>query len=126
MLANLGTTGPERRLRSALHRVGLRFRVDYRPVPSIRCTADVVFPKRHVCVFVDGCFWHGCETHFTVPMKNAEWWAEKIEDNVRRDSAKTQALEQAGWKVVRVWEHDLDTDADVRKVASRIATMVRS
>jgi DNA mismatch endonuclease (patch repair protein) len=120
MLANLGTSGPERRLRSALHCAGMRFRVNYRPTPRMRCAADVVFPRQRLCVFVDGCFWHGCPQHFVVPKTNATWWAEKIQDNVRRDSAQTCALEMAGWKVVRAWEHELQTEVAIREVVSII------
>ncbi len=124
MLANFGTTKPERRLRSALHRAGIRFRVDCRPIPEIRCAADVVFPRQRVCIFVDGCFWHGCPMHFRVPNTNADWWAEKIRDNARRDSVQTLALQRAGWEVVRIWEHELRTDAGICKVVSMIMVRV--
>src|SRR5437764_2324869 len=72
-------TAPERKLRSALHRSGLRFRVHVRPLPGVRREADIVFPKARVAVFVDGCFWHGCPDHAPWPKANAAWWREKIE-----------------------------------------------
>ncbi len=95
----------EVRLRSALHQAGLRFRKNVRPIPGLRCTADVVFPRQRVAVFVDGCFWHSCPKHGSAPRTNAEWWAAKLSATVARDAANRSTLEQGGWKVVRVWEH---------------------
>lgn len=70
-------TGPELVLRRALHAAGLRYRVGY-PVPGLpRRTIDIAFTRAKVAVFVDGCFWHGCEQHRTVPTANGAWWAEK-------------------------------------------------
>jgi DNA mismatch endonuclease (patch repair protein) len=108
MVANYGgNTSPERLLRSALFGLGLRFRRDARPIPTLRCEADIVFRGRRVCVFVDGCFWHGCPKHFVCPKTNAAWWAEKIRDNRARDRRQTRRLRRTGWKVIRVWEHAL-------------------
>jgi DNA mismatch endonuclease (patch repair protein) len=100
-------TGPEVSLRSALHRLGLRFRKDCRPLPALRCTADIVFRSRKVCVFVDGCFWHGCPQHCDAPKTNAPWWREKLALTIRRDRDRTRTLRDAGWTVIRLWEHDL-------------------
>ena len=100
-------TAPEKAIRSCLHRAGLRFRKDCRPEKDLRCKADVVFPRLKTCVFVDGCFWHGCPLHFKCPQKNSSWWREKINDNVARDRRQTEALSALGWKVVRIWEHDV-------------------
>jgi DNA mismatch endonuclease, patch repair protein len=113
-------TAPERALRSALHAAGLRYRVDF-PIPATRRRADVAFPKGRVVVFVDGCFWHGCPDHGTWPKRNAEWWRAKIEANRRRDRDTDVHLQDAGWTVVRVWEHDNPAAA-----ARRIAELVRS
>jgi DNA mismatch endonuclease (patch repair protein) len=104
------STAPELRLRKALHRLGYRYRVNARPVESIRCKADIVFSRRRVCVFVDGCFWHGCPDHFEIPRVNSAWWSEKVEDNRARDRTKTGMLESEGWTVVRLWEHEVTTD----------------
>src|ERR687889_633350 len=79
-------TAPERALRSELHRRGLRFRVDFTPLPKNRRRADVVFPRSRIAIFVDGCFWHGCPLHGTWPQRNAEFWRSKIETNKRRDA----------------------------------------
>ncbi len=100
-------TRPELLLRSGLHRLGLRFRKDYRPIRLLRCTADVVFPRQKVCVFVDGCFWHGCPLHHDAPKTNAKWWAEKVKNTARRDQERTKYLRDYGWTVIRLWEHDL-------------------
>jgi len=113
-------TGPELRLRSALHALGLRFRVDRRPDVAIPCRADVVFSRRRVAVFVDGCFWHGCPTHYAAPSTNGSYWAAKVEGNRRRDAATAAALEAAGWQIVRVWEHD-----DAARAAQAIDALVR-
>lgn len=106
MQANKGkNTKPERRLRSLLHKAGLRYRVSVRPIPTLRRTADVVFTSAKVAVFVDGCFWHGCPDHGSTPASNRDFWATKIAGNRARDAETTALLEQAGWTVVRVWEH---------------------
>ena len=99
-------TQPEVALRSELHRRGLRFRVHARPVPGLRREADIVFSKARVAVFVDGCFWHGCPEHRTHPQRNAEFWREKIDTNVRRDVETARVLAGHGWLAVRVWEHE--------------------
>lgn len=105
-------TGPERRLRSALHGSGLRFRVDL-PIETKerRVRPDIVFARKRVAVFVDGCFWHGCDKHRTWPKANSWYWESKIEGNIHRDQEDSRLLEQLGWKVVRIWEHDTVSDA---------------
>ncbi|WP_280723294.1 very short patch repair endonuclease [Kitasatospora sp. MAA4] len=106
MVGNKGRdTKPELRLRSLLHRAGLRYRVSARPIPSLRRTADVVFPKAKVAVFVDGCYWHGCPEHRSVPATNRDFWVEKIKDTKARDAETVRLLENSGWKVLRFWEH---------------------
>jgi len=111
-------TAIELELRSALHRMGLRFRVDFPPLEGSRRRADIVFPRARVVVFVDGCFWHSCPEHGTQPKENSAWWAEKLEQNRRRDADTTRALKEAGWTVLRFWEHeDTDTAADVVRQA---------
>lgn len=64
-----------------------------------------------MAVFVDGCFWHGCPAHASFPRNNATWWKDKIEQNRRRDRDTNRALEEAGWTVVRVWEHEQPDEA---------------
>lgn len=99
-------TQPELTLRKALHGSGLRYRVQY-PVPGLpRRTIDIAFTKRRLAVFVDGCFWHGCRAHRTIPASNHEWWAEKLARNAMRDAGTDAHLRRAGWSVLRVWEHE--------------------
>jgi DNA mismatch endonuclease (patch repair protein) len=80
--------------------------VDARPISGIRRRADIVFPREHIAIFVDGCFWHGCPEHHRPATKNAETWTAKIEGNKARDAETNQLLRSAGWKVIRVWEHE--------------------
>lgn len=113
-------TGPELRLRRAVHALGLRYRVATRPLPQFRRTADLVFTRVKVAVFVDGCFWHGCPTHHTRPRANAEYWSAKVERNRDRDLETTAVLQAAGWTVLRFWEHE-----DSIKSAWQVAQAVR-
>lgn len=99
-------TRPEKAIRSLLHAKGLRFRVCTRPVAQVRRTADIVFTKARVAVFVDGCFWHGCPQHYRVPRTNTTYWTNKISGNQMRDQETDSILQNAGWTVVRVWEHE--------------------
>lgn len=113
-------TAPEVALRRELHRRGLRFRVDW-PLPGLpRRRADVAFTRRHVAVFVDGCFWHACPEHGTAPASNADWWAAKLDKNVRRDRDTDRHLHLSGWTVIRFWEHqDADSAADAVEAVVR-------
>jgi DNA mismatch endonuclease, patch repair protein len=75
MLANRSRdTGPELAVRRRIHAMGLRYRVNARRVPTLRRTADLVFTRKRVAVFVDGCFWHGCLGHHSQPRANADFW----------------------------------------------------
>lgn len=114
-------TKPELALRSAVHRLGLRYRVGTQPLPSVRRTGDLVFSRARVVVFLDGCFWHGCPEHHTVAKTNAEFWAEKIRTNRTRDARTNQLLTDAGWQVVRVWEHE-----NPQAAAAHVADVVRA
>lgn len=113
-------TEPELALRRELHARGLRYRLAY-PVPGVsRCTIDIAWPSRKIAVFVDGCFWHRCPLHASMPHANGSWWAKKLEGNVARDQKVNAALEERGWTVVRVWEHE-----DPAEAAERIAALVQ-
>jgi DNA mismatch endonuclease (patch repair protein) len=111
-------TAPELRVRSLLHRMGLRFRVDYpvrdglpRPVRP-----DIAFTRRRLAVFIDGCFWHGCPQHGRKRGgENEPYWSAKIARNVERDQEQIARLAASGWSVLRAWEHE-----DPELVASRI------
>lgn len=99
-------TSVELAIRRRLHALGHRYRVDFRLEPSLRCRGDIVFTRRRVVVFVDGCFWHGCPEHATAPKNNADWWRAKLDANIERDERNRTALMQLGWRVIRVWEHE--------------------
>ena len=92
-------TAAEVAVRSALHRRGLRYRVDVRPIASLRRRADIVFRREKVAVFVDGCFWHGCAEHRGPPKTNTAWWQAKIERNRARDRNTDAQLFAEGWSV---------------------------
>jgi DNA mismatch endonuclease, patch repair protein len=99
-------TRPELALRSELHRRGLRFRTHLRPVDHLRYVVDIAFPRQRVAVAVDGCIWHGCPEHGMRPRTNAPYWQAKIASNIERDQRADRALAEAGWMMLRVWEHD--------------------
>ncbi|CBH46431.1 DNA mismatch endonuclease Vsr [Prescottella equi 103S] len=115
-------TAPEVALRRELHRRGARFFVDRAPLRGLRRRADLVFPRRRVAVYVDGCFWHSCPQHATSPKNNAQWWADKLAANVVRDRDTDTRLADAGWTVVRIWEHEDPTEAADRVQAALRAT----
>ncbi|WP_285704609.1 very short patch repair endonuclease [Microtetraspora sp. NBRC 16547] len=99
-------TIPELALRRAVHALGLRYRVAVRPLPGRRLTADLVFPRLRIAVFLDGCFWHGCPEHHSVAKTNSAYWAEKLRRNRERDADTDRLLKEAGWSVIRIWEHE--------------------
>jgi DNA mismatch endonuclease (patch repair protein) len=108
-------TAPELAIRKLLHARGLRYRVAW-PIPGMkRRSIDIAFTRAKVAVFVDGCFWHSCPEHATRPAANDKWWSEKLARNMARDAATNEHLQQAGWRVVRVWEHE-----DASEVVDRI------
>ena len=93
---------PELLIRRALHSRGMRFRIQAR-LPG---RPDVVLTRARLAVFVDGCFWHRCPEHGTVPVNNREWWLEKLNGNVERDRRKDVELLAMGWNVLHIWEHE--------------------
>ena len=107
MRANKGrNTVPELRIRRAIHAAGARYRVHY-PVPGLpRRTIDIAFPAKRLALFVDGCYWHGCEEHRGLPATNREFWQEKIRATRARDLETDDHLRSIGWTPVRFWEHD--------------------
>ncbi|MBN3512864.1 very short patch repair endonuclease [Mycolicibacterium septicum] len=105
-------TKPEVAVRSALHIAGLRFRKDFPVrVEGSLIRPDIAFTRLRVAVFVDGCFWHMCPQHRTMPATNAEFWKQKLERNASRDEDQNRRLTDAGWLVVRIWEHECLDDA---------------
>lgn len=115
------STSPELVLRRALHREGLRYRLNRR---VLKFTPDLVFPGPHVAVFVDGCYWHGCPEHGPTTFRgpNATRWEEKIQTNKERDLRARTQLEEVGWTVIRVWECQVkrDLNAAVQQISEAV------
>jgi DNA mismatch endonuclease (patch repair protein) len=123
MLANRRrNTRPEIAVRRVLHAHGLRFRVDH-PVfaGGFRVRPDIVFPRQRVAVFIDGCFWHGCPQHGTMPVHNRDYWESKLARNRERDAWQSAVLAEVGWHVVRYWTHE-----SVAQIAVSITRAVRA
>lgn len=120
-LQKVRNTTPEVDLRREIRRLGHGYRVEL-PLPGMpRRRCDIGFKGARVAVFVDGCFWHSCPVHATVPVRNHEWWKEKLATNVARDRDTDSRLTAAGWMSIRVWEHE-----DMAAAAQRIAEAVRA
>jgi DNA mismatch endonuclease, patch repair protein len=105
---------PELALRTALWSLGLRYRL-HTPLPG---RPDIVFSRSRLAVFVDGCFWHGCPDHSVKPKTNSAFWRIKLEKNIARDLETSASLKAAGWKVVRIWEHEIRQD--IPKAVERV------
>ena len=109
-------TAAEKALRAAVDTLGLAYRTEVH-VPGTRRRADLVFDDAGVVAFVDGCFWHVCPNHRTLPKAHSDWWGKKLGDNQRRDRDTDQRLHEAGWVVLRFWEHE-DPGAAARSIAT--------
>lgn len=99
-------TKPELAVRRLLHARGFRYRVNARPIKELRRTADIVFTRAKVTVFIDGCYWHGCPLHYRAPASNVDYWTAKLARNMERDGATSETLRLAGWTVLRFWSHE--------------------
>lgn len=107
LLKAAGITGWRRHLALSLDpRTGTRTRLAGK---NHRVKPDFVFSAQRLVVFIDGCFWHGCPRHATAPKANADFWAAKLAENKARDRHVNRSLRRRGWRVVRIWEHDLGT-----------------
>ena len=117
-------TAPELRLRRALWRAGLRYRVHRNTAGT---TPDIVFVRSRIAVFVDGCFWHGCPDHYVAPKNNADFWRQKIERNQARDRRNEQDLESQNWRVLRFWECEVNRRLDrvVREVSDAVSIDIK-
>lgn len=122
-------TAPEVALRRELWRRGRRYVVNHPlGLGGVRRSADIVFRAERVAIFVDGCFWHRCPEHASTPRTNAEYWRQKFERNVERDRQTDLLATEAGWRVLRIWEHDdPHTAADIveRALIERRAQILR-
>ena len=122
-------TKPEIIVRKYLFSRGLRFRVQVKKLPG---TPDIVLPKYKAVVFVNGCFWHGHKDcrYYRLPKSNVEFWKEKIERNVARDTRSETELKALGWRVIRVWECEIKTVAQreeyLKRLYDRIVNPIQS
>ena len=128
MSHNRGRTGPERKLASGLWRCGLRYLTEdgYRVVSGKRLIGkpDLIFPRKRVVIFVDGCFWHGCLNCNKSPEQSGQFWTEKIATNRKRDRRVTAALENDGWTVLRVPEHDISTKVALTQTVNHLVPLL--
>lgn len=113
---------PELKLRSALHSAGMRYRLHRRDLPG---SPDICFGPAQVAVFVDGCFWHWCPDHGSIPKNNRDWWLEKLSKNRDRDRRVDSELEAFGWLSIRVWEHE-DIDVAAMRIKSLVNTRLQT
>jgi DNA mismatch endonuclease (patch repair protein) len=111
-------TGPEKIVRSMVHRLGFRFRLHRKDLPG---KPDLVFPRLQKVIFVHGCFWHGhsCARGSRIPVHNREYWANKIKRNRQRDQDVTRLLRELGWEYKIVWECSLKRPEQVISVLDR-------
>lgn len=99
-------TLPEMLIRREAHRRGLRYRVDAALPGLARRRADMLFRGPRIAVFVDGCFWHSCPKHASIPRSNHDWWVAKLRTNEHRDRETDAHLDAVGWTALRFWEHE--------------------
>ena len=116
-------TKPEMIVRRFLFSQGFRFRLHYRKLPG---HPDIVLPKYKAVIFVHGCFWHRHENcrHFRLPQSNVEYWENKIAGNVERDLRDANRIADMGWKVIVVWECELERKTR-DEVLNRVATLIK-
>lgn len=119
-------TKPERVMRSALHRLGFRFRLQSRSIPG---RPDIVLPRHHAVIFVHGCFWHGHDCHlFRLPGTRSEFWAGKIGGNRQRDDKVRAAVLERGWRHLVIWECAIRGQGQqaIDRIAAEAAGWLRS
>ena len=109
-------TNPEIILRKALYRKGIR---GYRIHKDMLGKPDIIFTNRKLVIFVDGCFWHKCPICFKSPESNKDFWTAKINRNVERDKEVSDEYIRLGWKLLRIWEHEIEHD--IEKCVERIS-----
>ncbi len=113
-------TKPEIKLRKVLFKNGCR---GFRVSSKITGKPDIVFTKKKIAVFIDGCYWHKCTKCFIKPKTKTKWWMEKINRNVTHDNEVDTQLKSYGWKVLRFWEHDINKSID--KVLNKMITQLK-
>ena len=118
-------TKPEMLIRKELFGKGYRYSLRRR-FKELNFRPDLVMVSRRTCIFVDGCFWHGCPQCYKRPKTNRRFWKNKIKRNVERDKEQNEFLLEHGWKVIRVWEHDVmkDFNDTIEKIIDKIESDV--
>jgi DNA mismatch endonuclease, patch repair protein len=112
-------TGPEMKLRKLLWSAGIRgYRVHY----DLPGKPDIVFVKKKIVLFIDGCFWHKCPIDFQEPETRKDFWMKKINSNVERDERINRELSDTGWTIIRIWEHEMRKEPE--KVVQRIVEIL--
>lgn len=109
-------TSLELKMRNLIYKKGLR---GYRLHPNFVGHPDLIFSKRKIAIFFDGCFWHKCPKCFIKPMTRKMFWKKKIGSNIKRDRVVNKQLQEMGWKVLRFWEHDIESNSE--NIVDRIA-----
>ena len=118
-------TGPEVKLRKMLFVEGIRgYRIHYK-LPG---KPDIVFTKKKIAIFIDGCFWHKCPVCFQEPETRKEFWMKKIQSNIDRDKKVNEQLKDEGWTVMRFWEHDVrkNPESIVKKIAEILEKLLET
>lgn len=112
-----GDTALEDKFRKAIWKRGLRYRKNVKNMPG---KPDIYLPAKKIVVFLDSCFWHGCEQHCRMPNSNIEYWQRKIEKNRKRDAEITKQYKNNGFKILRLWEHEIRKNIEkvIKKVES--------
>ena len=113
-------TKPEKAVKKLIWKKGYRYRIGH----GFAGKPDMVFPSYKVAVFIDGCFWHACPKHCRMPSSNVKYWKQKISGNKKRDKKNNRLLKKEGWKVVRIWEHEIKQNLE--KVSNRILSHIQS
>lgn len=130
MASNRGRTRPERALASGLWRRGVRYftHEGYKSVKGARLpgSPDIVLPRKRIAIFVDGCFWHGCAKCQKHSGLTGEFWVSKINTNKKRDQRVTAELEDSGWRVLRIPEHDLRAKSALLQTIERLVLLIQA
>lgn len=105
-------TKPEISLRKALWTNGYRYRIHYG-----KEKIDIAFPSKKIAIFVDGCFWHMCPIHGHMPKSRQHYWIPKLKRNIVRAEEKDRRLKDEGWKIIHIWEHEIENlELSIKKI----------
>jgi DNA mismatch endonuclease (patch repair protein) len=104
-----------------IHRYLKKAKVKHNMHPHISGNPDIILPEKKIAVFLHGCFWHKCPKHYKAPKTHKNYWLPKIERNVERDKNNSRILKKEGWRVVRIWEHEIkhNLEQSVKKLVDK-------